>query len=81
MLLDSSEGMIDVEDISFAYMQSSPLFSHFTWQVGKGQSWAVLGPSGCGKTTRLYLLAGLLFPTGGQVVVDGQALARPRRPG
>jgi NitT/TauT family transport system ATP-binding protein len=78
MLLDSSEGMIDVEDISFAYMQSSPLFSHFTWQVGKGQSWAVLGPSGCGKTTLLYLLAGLLFPTGGQVLVDGQALARPR---
>jgi NitT/TauT family transport system ATP-binding protein len=70
--------MIQVKHASFSYTQSTPLFARFNWQVEKGQSWAVLGPSGCGKTTLLYLLAGLLFPTQGEVQVGGIPLTRPR---
>lgn len=70
--------MIELDSVSFAYTQKSALFANFNWQVERGQSWAVLGPSGCGKTTLLYLLAGLLFPSAGQVRVDGLALTRPR---
>jgi ABC-type nitrate/sulfonate/bicarbonate transport system ATPase subunit len=70
--------MISVEHIAFSYPGAPGIFADFSWQVGRGQAWAVLGPSGCGKTTLLYLLAGLQFPTSGQVRVDGQALARPR---
>src|SRR5207249_7920582 len=36
----------------------------------------VVGPSGCGKTTLLHLIAGLLSPVEGRVVVAGQDLAR-----
>jgi ABC-type lipoprotein export system ATPase subunit len=40
-------------------------------------SWAsIMGPSGSGKSTLVYVLAGLLEPTGGSVVVDGQDLTR-----
>ena len=35
----------------------------------------VVGPSGCGKTTLLHLIAGLLSPGSGRVIVDGQDLA------
>src|SRR5512146_922764 len=70
--------MIRAEALSFSYPGGTPIFSGFSWQVERGQPWAVLGPSGCGKTTLLYLLAALLFPTGGEIRVDGQALARPR---
>lgn len=70
--------MIVLNQVNFAYPHKDLLFEGFDWQVERGQSWAVLGPSGCGKTTLLYLLAGLLFPSAGQVIVDGQVLARPR---
>lgn len=70
--------MIELDRITFGYPHSPPLFDGFSWQTEHGQSWAVLGPSGGGKTTLLYLLAGLRFPSGGQIRIDGQALVRPR---
>jgi NitT/TauT family transport system ATP-binding protein len=70
--------MIELDRISFSYPAAPGIFDDFSWQVGRSQSWVVLGPSGCGKTTLLYLLAGLQFPTHGQVRVDGSPLRRPR---
>jgi ABC-type nitrate/sulfonate/bicarbonate transport system ATPase subunit len=70
--------MLDLVGLSFAHPGAPALFDRFNWQVERGQAWAVLGPSGCGKTTLLYLLAGLIQPTGGEVRVDGQPLIRPR---
>jgi NitT/TauT family transport system ATP-binding protein len=70
--------MIELDNIIFAYAQKNHLFAQFSWRVERGQSCAVLGPSGCGKTTLLYLLAGLIFPSSGQVQVDGQPITRPR---
>ena len=70
--------MIQLESLTFAYGEATPIFAGFDWRAGRGESWAVLGPSGCGKTTLLYLLAGLQFPTAGRVLVDGQPLLRPR---
>lgn len=45
----------------------------------KGEAWSIIGPSGCGKTTLLYALAGLLRPTTGTVLIDGEPLAGQRR--
>lgn len=45
------------------------------WEVGPGESVAVMGPSGCGKTTLLNLLGGVDYPSRGEVQVGNQVLS------
>jgi putative ABC transport system ATP-binding protein len=46
-----------------------------TWTVGAGEHSLILGPSGSGKSTLLHLIAGLLRPSRGRVLVAGRDLA------
>ena len=43
-------------------------------EIADGEFLVLLGPSGSGKTTLMRLVAGLEKPTGGQIVIDGQAV-------
>lgn len=45
-----------------------------SWTVPSRQHSLILGPSGCGKSTLLHLIAGLLRPSRGRIVVAGQDL-------
>lgn len=42
----------------------------------EGEFAAIVGPSGCGKTTILSLIAGLIKPTSGQILVEGKPVDR-----
>jgi putative ABC transport system ATP-binding protein len=42
-----------------------------TWKVETGEQVVVVGSSGCGKTTLLHIVAGILRPTSGHVLIDG----------
>jgi len=44
-------------------------------QFEEGKTTALIGPSGCGKSTLLRLIIGLIEPTSGQVVFDGQPVS------
>ncbi len=45
-------------------------------QVKAGEFVALVGPSGSGKTTMLAMLAALLRPTDGEILIDGQSLSK-----
>jgi ABC-2 type transport system ATP-binding protein len=47
-----------------------------TFSLAPGEIYGLLGPNGAGKTTTLKILAGLLAPDGGSVVINGQAYQR-----
>lgn len=44
-------------------------------EVERGEFVAIMGPSGCGKSTLLHLLGGLLSPSGGKIIIDGEDLS------
>ena len=43
-------------------------------EIASGKITALLGPSGCGKTTTLKMIAGLLYPTRGDITFDGDSV-------
>ena len=65
---------------TFQTREGKPLIALETvnFEVGAGEFVSLLGPSGCGKTTLLRMVAGLLEPSWGRVVVGGREITGPR---
>jgi NitT/TauT family transport system ATP-binding protein len=55
------------------------VLDEFNLKVRPGEFVSLIGPSGCGKTTALRIVAGLLTPSTGKVVVDGKDSKGPSR--
>jgi len=70
--------MVILDNIAFAYSHYAPIFVDFSWRVAPGEVWTLLGPSGCGKSTLLMLLAGLVQPQQGRVMIETVPITRPR---
>jgi ABC-type lipoprotein export system ATPase subunit len=66
--------MFDVRGLHHAY-DSTEVLAIDTLRAEQGEHWLVLGPSGSGKSTLLHILAGLLRPTRGEVIIAGQNLS------
>jgi ABC-type lipoprotein export system ATPase subunit len=66
--------MIEVEGLSQGY-DGRTVLSLPSFIASQGQHWLILGRSGSGKSTLLHILAGLLTPDRGRVVVAGKDFA------
>jgi ABC-type Fe3+/spermidine/putrescine transport system ATPase subunit len=61
---------LGLEGVTFAYAQQL-VVQGITLHVEPGELVAIVGPSGCGKSTLLRLVAGLLMPQQGRVLING----------
>lgn len=65
---------LDAENLSFAYDAHAPAVSGVDVGLRAGHLLGIVGPNGSGKSTLLRLLAGLLPPDTGRIMLDGKPL-------
>ena len=64
---------IDVRAVVKAY-DAAMAVDNVSFVVARGKVLSLLGPSGCGKTTVMRMIAGLVHPDGGEIIIKGQAM-------
>ena len=70
-----TESKLSIVDLTKRYAAGlDPAVDRLNMEVEEGHLVALLGPSGCGKTTTLRMVAGLMDPTAGSIVVDGKEI-------
>lgn len=69
---------IAVEHLGHTYSRGAdPVLSDINLQIEPGQCVALIGRSGCGKSTLLHMMAGLMKPSTGGVLIDGAWVKSP----
>ncbi|MGN0622826.1 MAG: ABC transporter ATP-binding protein, partial [Oscillospiraceae bacterium] len=69
--LDTVDGTLKAQNVSFSYSPEVPLIEDFNLSVKSGQRIAIVGPTGCGKTTFINLLMRFYDVTGGEIILSG----------
>ena len=66
-----SSAKIEFRNVSFRYGEQEPwILKDISFVIHPCESVAIIGPSGCGKTTLLKLLAGLIQPNRGEILIN-----------
>lgn len=71
VILNSVEGRIEFEKVSFGYKKDVPVLKQVEFEIEPGQMVALVGPSGAGKSTVIQLLHRFFDVDSGRVKVDG----------
>lgn len=69
------EKLLELKKVSLTYQtleNEIRAIEDLSFYCNKGDFLSIIGPSGCGKTTVLSLIAGLLPPTSGEILVNGK---------
>lgn len=67
--------ILETKSLSKQYGQQLAV-DHISLQIRKNTIYGLLGPNGAGKSTTLKMLTGLIRPTGGQIIFEGQPWSR-----
>lgn len=67
--------LLEFKNVSLTYQTLNDeihAIDKLSFNCNDGEFLSIIGPSGCGKTTILSLIAGLIKPTKGKIIIDGQ---------
>jgi NitT/TauT family transport system ATP-binding protein len=72
-----SERGIEIRNVGMIYAGDVEALKQVSLTFPPGELTTLLGPSGCGKTTLLKIIAGLMTPSSGEVIVHGRRVDGP----
>ncbi|AHG86945.1 phospholipid ABC transporter ATP-binding protein MlaF [Bibersteinia trehalosi] len=70
-----NENLVEVKNLTFKRGERV-IYDNLNLKVKKGKITAIMGPSGIGKTTLLRLIGGQLIPDAGDILFDGESVAK-----
>lgn len=73
------EGQVSFRDVSFSYVDETPVLTDFSLELPAGKVTALVGPSGSGKTTVAALLYRFYEPQAGTISIDGVSVREMQR--
>ena len=76
------EKTVEVKNLKMVYHTISgetEAIKDISFSVFEGEILGIVGPSGCGKSTLLSIIAGLISPSSGEVLVNGQKVEKPSK--
>ena len=68
--------MIELKQLSFAYEKGRPVLQNVSFRIEDGEAVGLIGANGAGKSTVMKLLLGLLSPSEGEILVDGERVGK-----
>lgn len=78
--IKEGEDQIHIRNLSKTYVtedSETVVLEDFSLDIRKGELISIVGPSGCGKTTILRMLAGLVQPTSGKILIGDRECTTP----
>ncbi|HQD91909.1 MAG TPA: ATP-binding cassette domain-containing protein, partial [Bacilli bacterium] len=64
--------VIEIKDLTFAYRKNEYVIKGINLTINRGEYICILGHNGSGKSTLAKLIVGLLFPSSGEIYIDGE---------
>lgn len=72
--------IVEIKNLGMIYHTingETEALKNIDFSVSEGEIVGIVGPSGCGKSTLLSIIAGLITPTSGEVLVNGKKVKKP----
>lgn len=64
------EKFLEIQNVDFGYLDKNLILKNINFQIKRGEKICIIGPSGSGKTTFVEIVAGLLKPLKGKILID-----------
>ena len=62
--------ILQIKDVCKSYKKNNMIIDHLNLEIPSGKIVGLLGPNGCGKSTLIKMIAGILQPNSGEILVD-----------